>query len=102
MVSTNTTTTIVFGSNEPTKLIQVVPIPQVEMTIINTDPYQQRKKGLVPVSLTNGEVCWVHPDLVEDDQPRSPVVSRKGKVPKAATPRQIPKGKKTTHAYNTL
>src|SRR4051812_24366643 len=68
-VSTNVTSTIIFGHNEPTKLTQMVPIPQVEMTGNNTDPYQQEQKGLVFVNLTNGEVCWVHPDLVDDDQP---------------------------------
>src|SRR4051812_4449159 len=51
-VSTNATSTIIFGSNEPTKLVQVSPVPQVEMTIINADPHQQREKGLVPVNLT--------------------------------------------------
>ena len=66
-VSTNTTATIVFGRNEPAALVQVNPIPQVEMTIVNTDPHRQKEKGLVPVNLTNGEVCWIHPDLVEDD-----------------------------------
>src|SRR3954463_16004482 len=50
-VTTNVTSTIVFRSNEPTQLVQVSPIPQVEMTIVNTDPHRQ-EKGLVPVNLT--------------------------------------------------
>src|SRR3954469_12140683 len=85
-VSTNATDTIVFGRNEPVALVQVNPIPQVEMTIVNTDPYRQKEKGLVPVNLTNGVVRRVHPDLVEDDQPWAPVVGRKTRVPKATAP----------------
>src|SRR5436189_2344759 len=53
------------------------------MTIVNTGPHRQKEKGLVPVNLTNGEVYWVHPDLIEDDQPWAPVVGRKAKVQKA-------------------
>src|SRR4051812_23959977 len=101
-VSTNATSTIVFGSNEPTELVQVNPIPQVEMTIVNTDPHWQKEKGFVPVNLTNGEICWVHADLVDDDQPWTPVVVRKGKTPKTATLDRRPKGKRTTHTCNAL
>src|SRR5436190_19911112 len=54
-VSTNATTTIVFGSNKPTPLIQVSPILQVAMTIVNADPHRQQDQGLVMVNLTNGE-----------------------------------------------
>src|SRR3954468_11592310 len=101
-VSTNATTTIVFGSNEPVALVQVNPIPQIEMTIVNTDPHQQKEKGLVPVNLTNGEVCWVHPDLVEDDQPWAPVVGRRTRVPKATAHGGRPGNKRATHTSNAL
>src|SRR3954465_9253377 len=101
-VSTNTTATIVFGRNEPGALVQVNPIPQVEMTIVNTDPHRQAEKGLVPVNLTNGEVCLVHPDLVEDDQPWAPIVGRKTRVPKAKAPGSRPRNKRATHTSNAL
>src|SRR5436190_6955824 len=72
------------------------------MTIVNTDPHRQKEKGLVPVNLTNGEVCWVHPDLVEDDQPWAPVVGRKARVPKATAPGSKPGNKRATHTSNVL
>src|SRR4051812_4448277 len=101
-VSTNAMSTIAFGCNEPIELVQVNPIPQVEMTIVNADPHQQKEKGLVPVNLTNGEICWVHPDLVDDDQPWTPVVGRKAKTSKTVTPGHRAKGKGTTHTCNVL
>src|SRR3954463_10241724 len=101
-VSTNTTATMVFGRNEPVALVQVNPMPQVEMTIINTDPHRQREKGLVPVNLTNGEVYWVHPDLIEDDQPWAPVVGRKVKAPKATASDNKSGNKRATHTSNVL
>src|SRR3954471_18148254 len=72
------------------------------MTIVNTDPHRQKEKGLVPVNLINGEVCWVHPDLVEDDQPWAPVVGRKTRVPKATAPGGRPGNKWATHTSNAL
>src|SRR5436190_4896537 len=72
------------------------------MTIVNTDPHRQKEKGLVPVNLTNGEVCWVHPNLVEDDQPWAPVVGRRTKAPKATAPGSKPGNKKATHTSNAL
>src|SRR4051812_37480732 len=101
-VSTNTTATIVFGRNEPAALVQVNPIPQVEMTIVNTDPHRQKEKGLVPVNLTNGEIYWVHPDLVEDDQPWAPVVGRKTRVPKATAPGGRPGNNGATRNSNAV
>src|SRR5205809_1528048 len=101
-VSTNTTATIVFDRNEPVALVQVNPIPRVEMTIVNTDPHRQKEKGLVPVNLTNGEVYWVHPDLIEDDQPWAPVVGRKAKVPKATASNGKSGNKKAARTSNAL
>src|SRR4051812_1794370 len=101
-VSTSVTATIVFGKNEPVALVQVNPIPQVEMSIVNADPYRQKEKGLVPVNLTNGEVCWVHPDLLEDNHPWTPVVGCKARVPKAAAPGSKLGSKKAMHTSNVL
>ena len=36
--------------------------------MVNTDPYHQQEKGLVPVPTPQGEIMWVHPDLVEGQQ----------------------------------
>ena len=46
--------------------------------MVNTDPHQQQEKGLVPVSTPQGEVMWVHPDLM-DGQQWTTVTSRKSK-----------------------
>src|SRR3954466_4038597 len=72
------------------------------MTIINTNPHRQREKGLVPVNLTNGEVYWVHPDLIEDDQPWTPVVGRKVKAPKATASNGKSRNKLTVRTSNAL
>jgi len=44
---------------------RVVFILKGELKVLNTDPHQQRVKGLVPVPTPQGEIMWVHPDLVE-------------------------------------
>ena len=36
--------------------------------MLNTDRYNQREKGLVPISTPQGEIMWVHLDLVEGQQ----------------------------------
>src|SRR4051812_30312807 len=72
------------------------------MTVVNTDPYQQEQKGLVPVNLTNGEVCWVHPDLVNDDQPWVPVASRRTKASNAPASSRESKSKGVVHTCNVL
>ena len=46
----------------------VVPIPRGELRIINIDPHHQREKGLIAVSAPQGEIMWVHPDLVKGQQ----------------------------------
>ena len=46
----------------------VVPILKGELRVLNTDPHHQREKGLVPIPTPQGEIMWVHPDLVEGQQ----------------------------------
>ena len=46
----------------------VVPIPKRELRMINTDPHHQQEKGLVPIPIPQGEIMWVHPDLVDGPQ----------------------------------
>ena len=53
------------SSLAPTK---VVPIPEGELRVINTDPHKQREKGLILVPTLQGETIWVHPDIVESQQ----------------------------------
>ena len=36
--------------------------------MINKDPHHQQEKGLVPIPTPQGEIMWVHPDLVESQQ----------------------------------
>ena len=44
----------------------------------NTDPHHQQEKGFVPIPTPQGEIMWVHPDLVESQQWTS-VTNRKSK-----------------------
>jgi len=42
----------------------VVFITKGELKVINTDPHNQKEKGLIPMP-TRGETMWVHPDIVQ-------------------------------------
>jgi len=46
--------------------------------VINTDPHNQKEKGLIHVLTPQGETMWVHPDIVESQQ-WTTVTSRKSK-----------------------
>ena len=46
--------------------------------MVNTDPHQQQEKGLIPVFTPQGEIMWVHPDLV-DGQQWTTVTNRRSK-----------------------
>jgi len=46
--------------------------------MINTDPHHQQEKGLVPIPTPQGEIIWVHPDLM-DGQQWTTVTNRKSK-----------------------
>jgi len=66
-VTANMTSFIQFGVQPPTP-VGVVPIPKGELRVVNTDPHHQQKKGLISVPTHQGEIMWVHPDLVEGQQ----------------------------------
>ena len=44
---------------------EVVSIPKGELRVLNVDPHHQQEKGFVPIPTPQGEIMWVHPDLVE-------------------------------------
>ena len=46
----------------------VTPIPHAELKLINADPHCYSRKGLTPISAPRGEIMWVHPDLIKDQQ----------------------------------
>ena len=46
----------------------VVPIPKGELRAVNTDPYNEKEKGLVPVPTPREKIMWVHHDIVESQQ----------------------------------
>jgi len=56
-----------FGVQSPIPA-RVVPIPKGKLRILNIDTHYQQEKGLVPVSTPQGEIMWVHPNLVESKQ----------------------------------
>ena len=57
-----------FDQNFPPAPTGVVPIPKGELRVINTDPHNQKEKGLVPIPTPREETMWVHPDIVESQQ----------------------------------
>jgi len=69
-VTANMTATspIQFGRDLLLAPTGVVPIPKGEIRVINTDPHNQREKGLIPVPTPQGETMWVHPDIVKSLQ----------------------------------
>ena len=66
-MTADTTSFLQFGVQPPTPA-GVVLIPKGELRVVNIDPHHQREKGLVPVPTPQGEIMWVHPDLVEGQQ----------------------------------
>ena len=73
----NMTSILQFRRQPPTPA-GVVPIPRGELRMVNTYPHQQQEKGLVLVPTPQGEIMWVHPDLV-DEQQWTTVTNRKSK-----------------------
>src|SRR3954471_10824515 len=61
----NMTSCLQFGQSPPTPTA-VVPILAVEMRIINSDPRQQQKKGLVSTLIPGDGTMWTHLGLLED------------------------------------
>jgi len=41
---------------------------QTETRQVNTDPHNQKEKGLILVLTPQGEIMWVHPDIIESQQ----------------------------------
>jgi hypothetical protein len=59
--------TLQFGGMPPVPA-GVTPIPEIELRLTNIDLHGSREKGLVPISAPKGEIMWVHPDLIKDQQ----------------------------------
>ena len=66
-VMANMTSFLQFGI-QPATPSRVVPISKGEIRVLNIDPHHQQEKGLIPVPTPQGEIMWVHPDLVESQQ----------------------------------
>ena len=43
-------------------------IPKGEMKVTGPSFAEKEAQGLIPVTLKSGEVMWVHPDIVNDEQ----------------------------------
>ena len=72
------TSPIQFRRNLLLAPTRVVFIPKGELRMINTDPHNQREKGLILIPTPQGETMWVHPDIVESQQ-WTTITSRKSK-----------------------
>src|SRR3954465_11843745 len=74
----NMTSCIQFGQLLPTPTA-VYPIPVVEMRVINSDPHHQQEKGLVRTTIPGGGAMWIHPDLLDEHTPWTPVSRKKSR-----------------------
>jgi len=72
------TSPIQFGQNLLLAPNGVVSISKEDLRVINTDPHNQREKGLIPVPTHQGEMMWVHPDIIESKQ-WTTIASRKSR-----------------------
>ena len=68
MTNMTVTAPLQFGRDLPPAPTGVVPIPKAELRVINTDLYNKKEKGLVPIPTPQGGIMWVHPDLIETQQ----------------------------------
>lgn len=62
---TNMMPFIQFGQN-PSVPKRVVPIPKVELLLINVDHNNQQEMGFKPILTPDRGFMWVHLDLVEE------------------------------------
>jgi len=46
----------------------LVPVPKVRLDVINPMAEQQKAKGFILITTKSGEIMWVHPDVVQDEQ----------------------------------
>ena len=54
-------------------------IPEAKLEVINPIDEEQEAKGLVPMMTKSGEIIWVHPDIIKDEQWESSKLKLKGK-----------------------
>ena len=83
-MTANMTSFFQFGVQPPMPA-GIVPIPKGELRVLKIDPHHQLEKGLIPVPTPQGEIMWVHPDLVEGQQ-WTTVTNRKFKSKAKASP----------------
>jgi len=57
----------------------LVSIPKVRLDVINPLAEWQKAKSLIPITTESGEIMWVHPDIVKDEQWETNKPKLKGK-----------------------
>jgi len=57
----------------------LVPIPKARLDVINPMAEQQKAKDLIPIMIESGEIMWVHPDIVKNEQWETNKPKLKGK-----------------------
>jgi len=83
-VTANMTSFLKFGVQPPTPA-GVVSILKGELRVLKIDPHHQQEKGLIPALTPQGEIMWVHPDLMESQQ-WTTVTNSKSKCKEKASP----------------
>ena len=46
----------------------LTPVPKARLNVVNPMTEKQKAKGLIPLTTKSGEIMWVHPNIVEDEQ----------------------------------
>jgi len=59
---------------------RVAPALEARMEVINLLAKKQEAKGLVPLITKFGEIMWLHPDIIKNEQRESSQPKLKGKI----------------------
>jgi len=46
----------------------LIPVPKARLDVINSMAKKQKAKGRIPIMIESGEIMWVHPDIIKDEQ----------------------------------
>ena len=58
---------------------RLVPVHKARLDVINPMAEKQKAKGLIPITTKYGEIMWVHPDIIQDEQWETSKPKLKGK-----------------------
>jgi len=57
----------------------LVPVPKAKLNVINPMAEKQKAWDLITITTESGEIMWVHPDIIKDEQWETSKPKLKGK-----------------------